>query len=441
MNKLYLSSLFYTVLFICIGLMAFTFFVPILYYGVVFIIIIFLLLTMYDFINLYLASKKIYGSRSVEKKLSLGDYQEVNYNIINNNYFDIHAQLIDEFPVQLQIRDSIKQTIIAKKSESKHVYNIKPTERGEYIFGHFYTLLSSKGLGLGIYKLKIDGPNKVKVYPSIIQMKKLAIQIFSQTASTYGIRHVRMVGENDEFEHIRNYTQGDNIKSINWKATSRKGELLVNQFEDSKSQSIYCLIDKGRTMEMPFAELSLMEYSINACLVISNVILQKYDKAGLITFSNTIGNILPADNKKIQLEAIYETLYNEKTNFKETNFQSLYYTIRQKLKQRSIIFLFTNFELLQEAEANSAYIKGLAQKHILVVISFLNTELVEMTAQECKMKSDIYDKYIAKSLYNEKFKIMNLLNSYGAQVILTTPENLNINVINKYLEIKAMRLK
>jgi uncharacterized protein (DUF58 family) len=441
MNKLYLSPLFYTIFFICIGLMAISFFVPVLYYIMLVSIVLFCIVTIYDFVYLSSASKKIHGTRTLDKKLSLGDYQEVKYLIHNNNDFSINAELIDEFPLQLQQRNAIKKTILDKNSESQHLFNIKPTERGEYYFENFYLLLSSKRLGLAIYKLQIDGAKMVKVYPSVLQMKKYAIQIFSQTASSYGIRQVRMVGENDEFEHIRNYTQGDNIKSINWKATSRKGELLVNQFEDSKSQSIYCLIDKGRCMEMPFEGLSLLEYSINACLVISNIILQKYDKAGLMTFSNTIGNMLKADNKRIQLEAIYETLYNESTNFKESNFQSLYYTVRQKLNRRSIIFLFTNFELLQEAEANSAYIKGLAQKHIVVIISFLNTELLEMTAQECALKSDVYDKYIAKSLYNEKFKIMNLLTSYGAQVIMTTPQNLSINVINKYLEIKAKRLK
>jgi uncharacterized protein (DUF58 family) len=371
----------------------------------------------------------------------LGDLQQIKYVLDNESGYDLNCDIADELPYQFQYRSTLGTTNLRKNDKTTFEFDIIPTERGEFHFGKLFLILSTKHFGLVKYRKKAEEEFIVNVYPSIIQMKRHAIQIFSKTASSYGIRKVRMVGENDEFEHLRSYVSGDNIKSINWKATSRKNEIIVNQYEDSKSQSIYCLVDKGRAMQMPFEGLSLLDYSINSTLVISNIILQKYDKAGLITFSNTISSMIQADNKQVQLQTINEHLYKQTTDFKESNFELLYYTLRQKMNRRSILFLFTNFEQLHEVEDNEYFIKAIAKKHILVVISFINTEILQATKVDCHFKSEIYEKTIAKSLYNEKFKIMSVMQSYGAQVIMTTPDKLNINVINKYLEIKAKRMK
>lgn len=418
-----------------------TFFVPALYSIIAGVTALLLMFTLIDLITLIFIRKKVTCKRKLEPKLSLGDLQQIKYLLVNESGYRLKCDLVDELPYQLQHRAILGNSILKKYESSEFDFNIFPTERGEYHFGKLYMMLSTSHLGLIKFRKLAENETTLQVYPSILQMKKHAIQIFSKTASSYGIRKVRMVGENDEFEHLRNYVSGDNIKSINWKATSRKNEIIVNQYEDSKSQSIYCLIDKGRAMQMPFEGLSLLDYSINASLVISNIILQKYDKAGLITFSNAISSMVQADNKQIQLQTINEHLYKQTTDFKESNFELLYYTLRQKMNRRGILFLFTNFEQLHEVEDNEYYIKAIAKKHILVIISFINTEILAATKKDCNLKSEVYEKTIAKSLYNEKYKIMSLMQSYGAQVIITTPDKLNINVINKYLEIKAKRMK
>ena len=256
-----------------------------------------------------------------------------------------------------------------------------------------------------------------------------------------GIRRIRQIGENDEFEHIRSYMQGDNIKAINWKATSRKNQLMVNQFQNSRSQMIYSIIDKGRSMKMPFNGLTLLDHSVNAALVISNIILRKHDRAGLITFSEKIGSIVKAEANQSQLEKISSALYKQKTSFLESNFELMFYTLRRHLSRRSIIFFYTNFETPLDLKRNLAYLKSLNKKHLLVVISFVNTELIESSEMICRNKSDIYFKTFAQKALADKEKIMDQLTIHGIQSILTRPQDLNINVINKYLEIKAKRMQ
>jgi uncharacterized protein (DUF58 family) len=412
-----------------------------LYYVSLVIFIIFVLILIYDGYTVKHLAMNVEGSRNVDEKLSLGDDQHIAYILLNKNDTRVEIEVIDELPEQMQQRDKIATLILEKNANRKLVHQIKPLLRGIYQFGSLYGFISTTNFSLVKYKKHLSADKSIKVYPSIIQMKKFALQIFSQTASFYGIRKVRTIGENDEFEHIRNYVVGDNMKAINWKATSRKGELLVNQYQDSRSQMVYSILDKGRAMEMPFEGLALLDYAINSCLVISNIVLQKYDKAGLITFSNTIDSMTKAEANLNQLEIISQALYSQQTAFKEPNFELLYFTIRKSISKRSILFLYTNFEDKYDLERNLHYLKLINRQHLLIVISFINSEIENTAYQEAADHSGIYIKTIAQSTIVEKEIIMKEIKNAGIQVILTKPEDLSIMVINKYLEIKAKRMK
>ena len=193
-------------------------------------------------------------------------------------------------------------------------------------------------------------------------------------------------------------------------------------------------------MKMPFFGMTLLDHAINSALVISNIILKKYDKAGLITFSDKLGSIVSAKAMTGQLEGISKQLYNQKTAFKESNFELLYYTCRQQITRRSILLFFTNFEQMVDLERNLPYLSRMGKKHLLVVILFINTEIVTATEAQCETKSDIYTKTFAEKALAEKMKIARTLNIHGIQTILTKPEDLSINVINRYLEIKNKRM-
>ena len=118
---------------------------------------------------------------------------------------------------------------------------------------------------------------------------------------------------------------------------------MANQYQEERSQQVYCIIDKSRAMRMPFDNLTLLDYAINSSLVLSNIILKKGDKAGIITFSDKIGAQLNAESKTGHLRKIMDVLYSQKTQFMESNYEKLYYSIKSSIKGRSMILLFTNF--------------------------------------------------------------------------------------------------
>jgi uncharacterized protein (DUF58 family) len=268
-------------------------------------------------------------------------------------------------------------------------------------------------------------------------MRKYELLAIHNRLTETGIKKIRKIGNNQEFELIKEYVQGDDIRTINWKATARRSSLMVNHYQDERSQQVYCLIDKGRVMQMPFSGLSLLDYAINTALVISNIAVKKYDKAGLITFQDKIGTLLPAGRKNDQMAQILEVLYNQKTAYRETDYSTLHSFVRMKISHRSLLLLFTNFETLSSLERQLPYLKSLALRHVLVVIFFENTEVKLLLENPADSVREIYQKAIAEKFSYEKKLIVKELNRHGIYAVLTPPEKLSINTINMYLELKA----
>jgi uncharacterized protein (DUF58 family) len=278
----------------------------------------------------------------------------------------------------------------------------------------------------------------VKVLPSYLSLRQFELLAHSNNLAEAGTKKIRKIGVSLEFEQIKEYVTGDDIRSINWKATARKGgQLMVNNYTDERSQQVYCIIDKGRVMKMPFEGMTLLDYAINATLILSKVALIKQDRAGLLTFSESIGHFLPASRKASQMGSILETLYNQQTKFLESSYEKLYALIRTRITQRSLIILFTNFESLSGLQRQLPYIRSIAQNHLVVVVFFENTELRQLTESKADNIESLYIKTIAEKFVYEKKLIVKELQQHGIFTILTAPQNLTVDTVNKYLELKA----
>lgn len=441
LRNIYINTTFYQVLGVIVGISILSFIWSPLYYVAIIGLIAMTLKVGSEIYQLNTRATDIFLQRITLEKWSLGEDHEIRYKLRNESGVPIIITVFDDLPFQLQYRDPVREVNLASDSEVEFKHTFKPLERGEYVFGNAYLMLRFVKFALIQFRKTIPLYTITKVYPSVIQMKKYAINISPQTASLMGVRKVRTLGENDEFEHLRHHRQGDDIKSVNWRASSRTGELIVNQYQDTKSQLVYSVIDTGRAMEMPFGGLSLLDYSINSALVLSKATIAKYDKAGLLCFSKETLSFLPAHAHSIQIENVYNTLYNLQTNFEESDYFHLFKYISRHIKRRSILFLFTNFETIHDLNRNLPHLRALNQKHLLIVIIFSNKELVKAAGQECHKVDDIYHQTFAANLHYEKLTITKKMSSYGIQNILTSPEDLSLNVINKYIEIKAKRMK
>jgi uncharacterized protein (DUF58 family) len=413
-----------------------SFFFPALYSASWYVFFILLVFTIIDYVLLFSFGQKIKANRTTPEKLSNGDENEIFIKISNQYTFPIGINVVDEIPFQFQVRNFTIQKKIKAQEKTDINYFLRPTERGEYSFGNL-NIYATSPLKLISKRYTFDNGQKVPTYPSYIQLRKYDLIAFSNKLFQHGLKKIRRIGHTMEFEQIKEYVQGDDMRTINWKATAKKNALMINQFQDEKSQNVYMVIDKGRVMKMPFNGLSLLDYAINATLVLSNVILKKNDKAGMFTFSKKVENRIVAERRSSQMNLILENLYNIKTNYFESDFSRLYVDVKKHINQRSLIVLYTNFETLDGLNRQLPYLKGIAKNHLLMVVFFKNTELNDLIDKKAENIQEIYDKVIAEKFDFEKRLIVNELRKYGIYALLTQPESLTIDTINQYLEIKA----
>ncbi len=393
-------------------------------------------LVLVDIFMLFRQNQAVHAERLCPEKLSNGDDNKLIIKVLNRYTFTVSLEVIDEIPAQFQIRD-FSFSFSLKPFEQKNInYTLKPVRRGVYHFGKVHVFVQSI-LGLVRRRYSFEFKKEVAVYPSYLQMRRFELLAFSQRLNELGVKKIRKLGHNMEFEQIRQYVIGDDFRSVNWKATARANQLMVNQFRDEKAQQIYSIIDKGRLMQMPFEGMTLLDYAINASLVISNVAIQKSDKAGLMTFNTHLHQYLPANSRPNQMQMILETLYHQKTDFQESDLEKLAIQIRQKITQRSLLLFFTNFETLSGMERQLPYFRAMAKQHLLILIFFQNTELRTLLESKPSNTEEIYLQTIAEKFEYEKKLIVKELQRHSIDSILTTPQNLTINTLNKYLELKA----
>ncbi len=435
-KNLFLAPRLFTGLGCCVVLFMIAFFFPWLSIVPEIVFYTLMLLTVGDIFMLYRTAKGVFAKRHAPERLSNSDDNDLGIYIENWYPFNIAAGIIDEIPFQFQRRDILFKTFLKPRQRKLINYVLRPAKRGEYEFGDIRVYITSP-LKLISRRYNFTQAETLPVYPSFLQMRKYELMAISNHLTDIGIKKIRRLGHSLEFDQVKNYVQGDDYRTINWKATARHGGLMTNSYTDEKAQHVYCVIEKSRAMKMPFDGLSLLDYAINASLVLLNVALLKQDKAGLITIAEKLGAVIPADRRPTQINKILEVLHKEKTRYLETNMELLYATIRKVIKQRSLIVFFTNYESISALQRQLPFLKRIANFHLLLVVFFENTELKKVSEKTADDIEGIYIKTIAEKFAYDKKLIVKELAKHNIQTILSAPQNLTVNTINRYLEIKA----
>lgn len=435
---MFLTKRFYVVWTALVFLIGFGFLFPWLFEVGKWLLLALGTLFLVDFFLLY-HERGVMARRAMAERFSNGDDNEVNIRVESIYSFPTHIEVIDEIPPVFQRRDVLFRLKLGM-GEGKNIrYHLRPTERGVYSFGHVRVFVSSP-LGLIQRRFTLGQPTDVKVYPSYLMLTRYELLAMSNNLTELGIKKIRKVGNNTEFEQIKDYVAGDDYRRINWRATARTSHLMVNVYQDERSQQVFSIIDKGRTMQQAFEGMTYLDYAINASLVLSYIAMRKEDKAGLVTFCNEFEDFVPASRRAGQMQNILEVLYGQKTVYGESDYSALVSHVNMHVSKRSLLVLYTNFSNRVSMERQLPYLKQLARKHCLLVVFFEDNQLKEYVSSQPDSDEEYYRHVVAEKFAYEQRLIVTSLQQHGILALLTTPANLSVNVINKYLEIKTRQL-
>ena len=410
---------------------------PLFYVGAALLALLALLLIA-DLALLW-ARRGITATRQCNSRFSNGDENPVSIQVENSYPFAVKLNIIDEIPYIFQCRDMNYRLRLPSGETGTVDYTLRPAKRGVYSFGHIRVFASSP-IGLVQRRYTCDNPTDVAVYPSYLMLTQYEFLAINNHLTEMGIKRIRRVGNNTEFEQIKSYVQGDDYRLINWKASARTHHLMVNVYTDERSQQIINVIDKGRIMQQAFAGMTILDYAINASLVLSYVALHRDDKAGIITFAEKFNDFVKPDRGPTQMNDILECLYSQTTDFAESDYSTLVINTNHLVRQRSLLVLYTNFFDYTSMLRQLPYLRQLNSRHKLLVVFFIDEERRDFINQQPHSIKDYYEQSIAAKIDHEQTLIINTLRQYGINSLLTAPQNLSVNVINRYLEMKSRRL-
>lgn len=435
----YLTGRFFTCLLLGIFALVMAYVFPLLLIWVAGALLMYAVMVLLELIALYRYKQGFEASRVVSDKLSNGEENPVRVEVRNRYPVGVHCRLIDEIPVEFQNRH-ISFSLNMMPGEQQGInYTLRPTKRGAYGFGKVRAFISTR-LSLVERCYSFDLEREVAVYPSFMMMHRYELMAYGNYHPENGAMRTRALGGNMAFEQIKPYVVGDDPRTVNWKATAKHNHLMVNTYTEERSQQIYCLVDKGRTMQSPFNGMTMLDHAINTILTLSNVILKKGDRAGLITFSNTSRNCVKADNRVGQLNRISEFLYRLETHYQESDFEKLYISVVRQIPTRSLLILFTNFDTVTGMQRHLSALRRLASRHLVLIVLFENSELNKALERPVRGVKDVYFETIAAGFAMEKRQMVRELSQMGIRVILSKPEALTVNSINSYLDLKERKL-
>ena len=383
--------------------------------------------------------QRIRAYRTCSDRFSNGDENEVRITVEDHSSYSAHVDVIDELPPIFQRRDILFTLTLKPRERRDIVYHLRPVRRGVYNFGRI-RLFVTLPLGLVTIRLTDGQLQDVKVYPSYLMLNRYEFLAAHHNLTEFGIKRIRRLGHHTEFEHIKEYVRGDDYRTVNWKASARRHQIMVNTYQDERSQLIYNVIDKGRIMQSAFRGMTLLDYAINASLVLSYVAIHRDDKAGLTTFAHRVDTFLPASRRHSQMQLMLESLYRQATDFDESDYSALAVHLNRHVTKRSLLILYTNFDAVIGIDRQLDALRTLARRHVVLVVFFENASLTAFAARSPRTLSDYFDQTLADKFITEKQHIVSHLRRHGIHSLLTTPEHLSVDVINRYLEMKSRHI-
>lgn len=393
----------------------------------------------YNFVWLFAHKGSLEVVRNNPERLSIGDDNPVTLKVRNTFGISVRVLVYDEPPFTFQLRSLKLTTDLGAGAETELTYTVRPTRRGFYFF-HSVNAFVTAWPYLVLRRFKSDQQFKTSVYPSFFFLRNAQLMSVENRDRMWGAKLVRRLGQSKEFEKIREYVVGDDYRSVNWKATARRHNLMVNENQEEQSQNIYSIIDKGRGMQHTFNGLSLLDHAINSSLQLSYIAATHADNAGVVTFEKSVDTFVQASRSSSQLNRLVTALHNEVSLFHQSDYFSLYEFCKRKIQKRSLFVIYTTFDSLSALRRQLPYLKRMALSHVVLVTFFIDKDVDDMATEPACDTLGYVTQMVAQKFGFEQKLIVNELRRYGIYSLLTAPEHLTPNVVNRYLEFKARHI-
>lgn len=381
------------------------------------------------------AKKSFEVERVGDRKLSLLEQEKLQIRIYNKSNHEASIEIMQELPNAFVCEEEVLKDKILPHSHKEFTWVIKPNKRGAFILEDIYIRQRGR-LGLIKKDVLLKCEEEYKVYPSLKNLKKYHMMLRKDHFLSSENHVIKKKSDGKEFESLREYVKGDDVRKINWMKSARENKLMVNQYEPENNKHIYILLDTGRTMSYRVNEYSKLDLAINACVFLSDVVCYNKDRSGLLVFNTKVDTFIKPSKGDFHRNQILESLYHVEGTKLTSNFDEVLFYLSHQEKRRSLICMFTDINTLQEVYYIEKGIEYITKKHHLLIFLVKDEKLDEAIQIKVKDKKDAFLKGTAYKMTDERKRIIKSLNKKGVTCIECDQEDIVYKAVNEYMRAK-----
>jgi uncharacterized protein (DUF58 family) len=378
-------------------------------------------------------------SRSVAPRLSLGEREPVELRVRNYGRSTLRIALTDTAPAGWEVEGLPAEVTVRPHQEAAVTYHLTPGSRGRFQFGDVYARVE-QWPGLAIRQLRVKSPQEVRIYPDLEEVNRYELMARRSRLSELGIHRSRLVGRGTEFERIREYTPDDEYRHVDWKATARRHRPMTRVYEVERSQNVFIVLDAGRMMAGRVGKLAKLDYAINAALMLAHVALKSGDRVGLMIVSDDVDAYLPLGKGHAQFKQCTELLYGVEARLCHVDYRGALEQIAVRCKRRALVVFFTDLVDEETSAELVTYMRLLRPVHLPLCVTLQDNAVVAASRRPTETAEQMYERTVALDLLTERRRIFDNLQKLGAIVLDSAPEDLSVEVVNRYLELKSRQL-
>ena len=380
------------------------------------------------------------AQREVQRVASLKSPHPVKLTIANRSSRAIDVWVRDDLPDEFETDREQFHVRLPPTSRSLLHYQLTATRRGKFPLRVVYLRVASR-LRLWQRDFQYPAENELHVYPDMRQMREYALLARSDRLNLVGLRRTRRIGQDNEFERLRDYTLDDNYKFIDWRSTARRGKLTVKDFQSNQSQRVIFLVDCGRMMTNTAGGISLLDHAFNAALMLSYVALNKGDSVGLLCFSDEVQAYVPPRGGMNQMNRLLHASFDRFPKLVESRYDEAFVYLNARCRKRSLVILITN--VIDEVNSNQIerYLSSLVGRHLPLGVLLRDHGIFDAAVPSPSHElAQMYEVAAAHDIVNWRTSVLRDLETQGVLSLDVFPEQMTAPLVNRYLEIKARHL-
>lgn len=400
--------------------------------------VILVLLAGIDYFSL--PSKKAFSvERQAMRVASIGKPHPVVMTLVNHTSWRHFLWVRDDVPAEFIAEPAEFPIDVGPRSRTTLKYDLRAQRRGAFEMQTVFVKVRSR---FGLWKrfFKYSANSVLHVYPDMQQISEYAILARTNRLSLMGVRRVRKVGTDNEFERLRDYTLDDNYKHVEWRTTARRNKLTVKDFQTSQSQRIIFLLDCGRMMTNEAKGLSLLDHSLNAMLMLSYVALKQGDSVGMICFSDSVHAYVPPKGGMNQMNNLLHASFDRFPQMVESRYDQAFLYLATHCQKRSLVVMMTNVIDEVNSLQVESYLASVVGRHLPLGVLLRDHRLFDAADNEPRDEAELYRAAAAADILTWRHQVLTDLEHKGVRVLDVFPEDMTAPLVNKYLEIKARHL-